>query len=203
MCSIGLFSFCIVSPWQWKVFFFSFFFQMSLKILHWWSIRSRSTLLHEMVDAVRIQNPWRHKASIDPNMSKLVIDNIATQGTRASAAILFTYFSHKIFQQQNICNPYMPTWHEELKLLHDDVIKRKLFLHYWPFVRGIHRSPVNSRHKGQWRGALMCSLICACINGSVNNGEAGNLTYHCAHYDVTVMDFLIQFWLSPYSLPSG
>ena len=23
---------------------------------------------------------------------------------------------------------------------------------YWPFVRGIHRSPVNSPHKGQWRG---------------------------------------------------
>ena len=34
---------------------------------------------------------------------------------------------------------------------HDDVIKRKHFLHYWPFVRGIHRS----LHKGQWRGALM------------------------------------------------
>ena len=25
----------------------------------------------------------------------------------------------------------------------------------WLFVRGIHRSPVNSPHKGQWRGALM------------------------------------------------
>ena len=31
---------------------------------------------------------------------------------------------------------------------------------YWPFVRGIHRSPVNSPHKGQWRGALMFSLFC-------------------------------------------
>ena len=44
---------------------------------------------------------------------------------------------------------------------------------YWPFVRGIHRSPVNSPHKGQWRGALMFSLICACINGWVNNWDAG------------------------------
>ena len=26
---------------------------------------------------------------------------------------------------------------------------------HWPFVRGIHRSPVNSPHKGQWRGGLM------------------------------------------------
>ena len=46
-------------------------------------------------------------------------------------------------------------------LAHDDVIKWKHFPHYWPFVRGIHRSPVNSPHKGQWRGALMFSLMCA------------------------------------------
>ena len=32
---------------------------------------------------------------------------------------------------------------------------------YWPFVRGIHRSSVNSPHKCQWRGALIFSLICA------------------------------------------
>ena len=31
--------------------------------------------------------------------------------------------------------------------LHDDVIKWKHFSRYWPFVRGIHRSPVNSPHK--------------------------------------------------------
>ena len=49
----------------------------------------------------------------------------------------------------------------------DEVIKWKPFTHYWPFVRGIHRSPVNSPHKGQWRGTLMFSLICAWINGWV------------------------------------
>ena len=43
---------------------------------------------------------------------------------------------------------------------HDDVIKWNHFPRYWPFVRGIHRSPVNSPHKGQWHGALMFSLIC-------------------------------------------
>ena len=42
---------------------------------------------------------------------------------------------------------------------YDDVIKWKHFPHYWPFVRGIHRSPVNSPHKGQWHGALMFTLI--------------------------------------------
>ena len=39
-------------------------------------------------------------------------------------------------------------------LSHDDVIKWKHFPRYWPFVRGIHRWPVNSPHKGQWRGAF-------------------------------------------------
>ena len=38
-----------------------------------------------------------------------------------------------------------------------------------------HRSPVNSQHRGQWRGALTFSLICARINRWVNNGEAGDL----------------------------
>ena len=58
---------------------------------------------------------------------------------------------------------------------------------YWPSVRGIHRSPVNSPHKGQWRGALIFSLICTRINCWVNNGEAGDLRRHRAHYDVIVM----------------
>ena len=44
-----------------------------------------------------------------------------------------------------------------------------------------------SPHKGQWRGALMFSLVCAWINGWVNNRKAGDLRGHRAHYDVTVM----------------
>ena len=43
----------------------------------------------------------------------------------------------------------------QVVFFHDNVIKWKHFPRYWPFVRGIHRSPVNSPHKGQWRGALM------------------------------------------------
>ena len=71
-------------------------------------------------------------------------------------------------------------------LYYDDVIKWKHFPRYWPFVWGIHR-PVNSPHKGQWRGALMISFICARINGWVNNRKDGDLRRHYAHYDVTVM----------------
>ena len=70
---------------------------------------------------------------------------------------------------------------------HDDVIKWRHFLRYWPFLRGIHRSPVNSPHKGQWREALMFSLICVWINSRINNPEAGDLRRHHAHYDVIVM----------------
>ena len=39
----------------------------------------------------------------------------------------------------------------------------------------------------QWRGALMFSLICARINGWVNNCAAGYLRRYRAHYDVIVM----------------
>ena len=52
---------------------------------------------------------------------------------------------------------------------------------------GNHRSPVNSLHKGQWRGALMFFLICVWINGWVNNREADDLRRYRAHYDVIVM----------------
>ena len=77
------------------------------------------------------------------------------------------------------------SWH--LTVAHDDVIRWKHFPRYWPFVRGIHRFPVNSPHYGQWRGALMFSLICVWINGWVNNRESGDLRRYCAHYDVIVM----------------
>ena len=56
-----------------------------------------------------------------------------------------------------------------------------------PFVRGIHRSPVNYPHKGQWSGALRFSFICAWTKAWVNRREAGDLRRHLAHYDVTVM----------------
>ena len=58
-----------------------------------------------------------------------------------------------------------------------------IFRCHWPF----HRSPVNSPHRGRWRGALMFSLICVWINGWVNNREASDLRRYRAHYDVTVV----------------
>ena len=73
------------------------------------------------------------------------------------------------------------------RVFHDDIIKWKHFARYWPFVRGIQRSTVNAPHEGQWRGALMFCLICARINGWVNNREAGDLRCHQTHYDSIVL----------------
>ena len=78
-------------------------------------------------------------------------------------------------------------------IAHYDVMKWKHCPRYWPFVRGIHRSPVNSPHKGQWRGALMISLICAWIKDWLNNGEAGDSRSYSAHYDVTVMWINVEY----------
>ena len=64
----------------------------------------------------------------------------------------------------------------------------KHFPRYWPLVQGIHRSLVNSPHKGQWRGALMFSLIYVWTNGWVNNRDAGDLRRNRAHNYVTVME---------------
>ena len=51
--------------------------------------------------------------------------------------------------------------------VYDDNMKWTHFPRYWPFMRGIHRSPVNSPHKGQWHGALMFTLICALNTRSI------------------------------------
>ena len=50
-------------------------------------------------------------------------------------------------------------------------------------------SPVTGEfpHKGQWRGAVMFTLICVWINYWAKNREAGDLRRHRAHYGVTVM----------------
>ena len=105
----------------------------------------------------------------------------------------YTIFNYQWFGQRMI--GYQFNSHP----VHDDVIKWKHFARYWPFVLGIHLSPVNSPHKGQWRGALMFSFICAGINGWVNNDKADDLRRRHVHYYVTVMDGrgdIFHYWHS-------
>ena len=55
--------------------------------------------------------------------------------------------------------------------VHADVIKWNTFL-LLAHCEGNHQSPVDSPHEGQWRRALMLSLICARTNGWANNRDA-------------------------------
>ena len=123
------------------------------------------------------------------NVSKQIIKR------RICPAPLLNVFKIIItFGRKNIYQPLYPPWVCTSFCVHDDVIKWKHFPRYWPFMRGIHRSPVNSPHKGQWRGALMFCLISAWINGWVNNREIGGLRRHRAHYDVPVLYPSPLFW---------
>ena len=68
--------------------------------------------------------------------------------------ILFKLHTHWESTKNEMFKPGMKTalfvlWQNcDLTNSHDDVIKWKHFPRYWPFVRGIHRSPVTSQHKG-------------------------------------------------------
>ena len=79
-----------------------------------------------------------------------------------------------------------------VSLGHGYVIKWKHSPRYWPFVGEIHRSPVDSPHKGQWREALVISLIRVWTKVSANNWDVGDLRRHRANHDVTVMGCCIQ-----------
>ena len=63
---------------------------------------------------------------------------------------------------------------------YDDVIKWKHFPRYWPFVRGVHRSPASDME-------LCFRWSAPWINGWVDNREARDLRRHCAHYGIIVM----------------
>ena len=105
---------------------------------------------------------------------KIRVPQISSFGARSSKTLL----------NGRICSTVDPA--------HDDVIKWKHFPRYWPFMRGIHWSPVNSPHKERPETrSYDISLICTWRNGWVSNRDAGDLRRHRAHCDVTVMN---GFW---------
>ena len=109
---------------------------------------------------------------------------LATKGTWKLHNTLYLHFyvyiwNHRVIRGFHHKRPIMPkafpSW---------DVIKWKHFPRNWPFVRGIHRSLVNSPHKYQSRGALMFCLIRVWANSRVNNRDAGDLTHEpMSHYN--------------------
>ena len=124
-----------------------------------------------MIAGLLITGPWKRPWHLQPNLYGFSIIPPRIIHTNPVKCVM------KLLIQQGF--------------LHDDVIKWKHFPRYWPFVRGIHRSPVNSPQKGQWHRALIFSLMRVWINGCVNNREAGDLRRYRAHYDVSVMVSLV------------
>ena len=123
-------------------------------------------------------------------ISQVVITHVVGCNVRVIATIVQ-------YQQLGCWQKFIyKTCVRKLFVVHDDVIKCIHFSRCWPFVRVIHRLPVNSPHKGQWCGALVFSLI-SWINGWVNNREAGDLRRHRAHYDATVMYGLFILGYNP------
>ena len=92
----------------------------------------------------------------------VLIHNISTY------MCLQIFYSHCLAHGSYVAIIKMKDWTcAQTTIIHGDVIKWKHFPRYWPFVRGIQRWLVNSPHKGQWRGALMFSLICT-LNKRLN-----------------------------------
>ena len=137
-----------------------------------------------------VQSCWFICPYLSVLRTRLIYIQTNTFLSFTNTAVAISYLKNLLEKQSSFANMSLC----QGLFSHDDVIKWKHFPRYWPFVRGIHRSPVNSPHKDQWRGALMFTLICARINGWVNNGEAGDLIRNRAHYDVIVMP-VRQKWL--------
>ena len=82
-------------------------------------------------------------------------------------------FSKSFFRWEDI----IPKWAMRPRLIVPSWWRHqmKTFCTLLAICAGIHRPPVNSPHQGQWRTALMFSLIYVWLNSWVNNREAGDL----------------------------
>ena len=126
-----------------------------------------------------VQNVDRHRGAIS-NRTEESCHPMAIRGRGSNSDLPRTRFDGSL-------DTHSKQESATYDLCHNDVINWMHFPRYWPFVRGIHRWPVNSPHKCQWREVLMFSLICVWINDWVNNRKAGDLGRHHAHYEVIVM----------------
>ena len=139
--------------------------------------------------------------------SKMILYNILIMG---SEAVCEMTYCNVWCSCQNITWPLSVS----ICIMKNDIVETTLSILYTKYVTMMTSSngnifhvtgplcgelpgPGDFPHKGQWRGALMFTLICVWINGCVNNREAGDLRRYCAHYGVTVMTTV---WLLIYSI---
>ena len=150
----------------------------------WFETLSRSLWPHCNI----LLRPWYLYICTNGTDTKIIDMCTMTELRSSWSRAIISRWLEPVTLSEHCCLWFKQMFLEHSPTLHDDVIKWKHFPRYWPCVRGIHRSPVNSPHKGQWRGALIFSLICARISGWVNNREAGDLRRQQAHCDVIVME---------------
>ena len=94
----------------------------------------------------------------------------------------------RIKNQRKVIRQEVPWWNPVGRIRKGVCIilwrnQMETFTRYWPFARGIHRSPVDSPQKGQWR-ELWCFLWSAPEQTVEQTRDAGDLRRHRAHYDV-------------------
>ena len=65
---------------------------------------------------------------------------------------------------------------------HDDIIKCTHLPRQWPFVRGIHRSPVDSPHKGHVTGTFDVPFLLIRTDGWTNTRLTGNSRRHDSQF---------------------
>ena len=95
-----------------------------------------------------------------------------------------------------LCRQLFPTT-LILCLLNDDAIKWKHFRVTGRLCGEFTGHRWNPRtQKGQWRWALVISLICAWMNDWVNNRETGEVRRYRAYYDVTVITWPVHGYLT-------
>ena len=97
------------------------------------------------------------------------------------------YFVYHVLVFIQCCRIHQSCFHPMIRQYIMTSSKWKHFPQSWPFVREVHLSPVDSHHRGQWRGVLVFFLICFWTNGWVRNRDTCDLRRHRAHYEVTVM----------------
>ena len=95
--------------------------------------------------------------------------------------------THQYYDSLLVCYNVAAYW-LTIRLLPNHVTEWNYFLRNWPFMRGIHRSPVNSPTKAS-DAEFWCFLWSASWLNGANNREAGDLRRHRAHYDVIVVFF--------------
>ena len=84
------------------------------------------------------------------------------------------------------------------------IIKWKHFPRYWPFVRGIHRSPGGFPSQRPVTRSFDVFFDLGLNDGWTNSRDAGDLRRHHAHYEVSVMcDLYFVYYKNQVSVYNG